>query len=86
MLWDALGTLWERSGNVVEILRDALGTLWDALGALWVDRCMGGFMGGSMDGRIGWILRITNVAVRVLCWNNLDLFSLSFFKIILLTS
>ena len=42
MLWDALGTLWERFGNTQGRSGDALGTLWgalgrseDALGTLW---------------------------------------------------
>ena len=34
-LWDALGTLWGRSGDALETLWGRSGALWGALGFLW---------------------------------------------------
>ena len=45
---------------------------WIGLGWMggWIDAWVDGWVGRRMDGLGGWMLRITNIAVRVLCLDN----------------
>ena len=55
---------------MVKSMNGWIGLIWVGWMGGWIDAWVDGWMGGWMDGFGGWVLRVTNIAVRVLCWDN----------------